>query len=583
MPNASIIQQNAVSFETIKAALDAYIKSQAPGLRWLDFFESGPGTIIEELMAGLGAFKSFAELDGRVEATLDFARLLSSVYELAFNRGFLVPPSQAAQITLYLVPNVNITVAQADLVGTIGNYNIYSLENKTMPSGVPAYLDSVVGYIDSPENWTVNVTSSQPFSTIVVDLNNKNVAKQLELLSNGSQIITLVDDIISPGASQRSIPLDTISGLSDPQILNLIHTLLASTSSNPDIYVLRRARPNQVRIYLGNGTLGFYDPTVTQLTYRRLTYNDDVNNILSNVPLISLNAALASFSIDNQAEFLPGIESVRGVARFYPIDGRVVQDGDYSRVILKYYSAFLYDAFAYYLDWPLDMPTQTFQPGSVDTVNNLINFVGNPFSSSFGDWAVRYETTGSPIGGLTPGTIYWVVNQTANTFQISAIQDGPAIPLTSQGTGTYVLTDPETEVVNILSNPFFTTSILNQIKLLISSRAAQGIQVTYNQIPSSTGVVLSPTFITLPGELTPALFDQAIKYLNSLILKFITTATKFATGTVTVPPGVTLVRLCIQLASQLGIEILPGDSNSITLEPGEFIQAINPTWTIFQS
>ena len=51
MPNASIIQQNAVSFETIKAALDAYIKSQAPGLRWLDFFESGPGTIIEELMA----------------------------------------------------------------------------------------------------------------------------------------------------------------------------------------------------------------------------------------------------------------------------------------------------------------------------------------------------------------------------------------------------------------------------------------------------------------------------------------------------------------------------------------------------
>jgi hypothetical protein len=544
MANSNIIQQNAVSEATIKAALDAYIKSQAPELRWLDFFESGPGTIIEELMAGLGAFKSFQELATRVESTLDYARLLSSVYELAFNRGFLVPPCQAAQVTLFLVPNVTITVAQGDLVGTMGNYNLYSFESKTMPVGSPISLQVVVGYVDAPEDWIVNVSSSQPFSTIVVYLNNKNVARQLELLTNGTDVITLVDDIISPGSNQRSIPLDTVYGLPDDQILNIIHTLEASTSSNPDVYVLRRVLPNQVRIYLGNGTLGFYDPTGTQLTYRRLTYNDDVNNILTYVPIMSINANLASFTVDNNAELLPNTETVRGIARYYPIDGRVVQDNDYSRVIMKYYAAFLYDAYAFYFEWPIDLPDQEALPAAVDTVSNTIAITSNPLITGL---PVRYQATANPIGGLTNDTIYYVVNSNFSTFQLSATLGGSAIALTSQGTGTHIFANPETEVIHLLANSFFTPGILSNIEVLIASRMAQGIRVMYKQIPSSSGKTFYCIFSTVPGQLTNALSNQALNYLKSLRLKFYTEITILTTND-----------LCIQLSSQIGIPVYPG-------------------------
>lgn len=40
---------------------------------------------------------------------------------------------------------------------------------------------------------------------------------------------------------------------------------------------------------------------------------------------------------------------------------------------------------------------------------------------------------GSPPGGLTEGTIYWVINVTTDTFQVSATQGGAAIDLTTSG------------------------------------------------------------------------------------------------------------------------------------------------------
>jgi hypothetical protein len=577
----NIIQQSSVSPEAIKADLDAFIKSKPPELRWLDFFESGPGTIVEELIAGLGSFKSYQDLADRIESTLDFARLLSSVYELAFNRGYLVPPAEAAQITLYIIPNVTISVTEAELVGTIGNYNLYSLESKTMPVGVPVSLQTVVGYIDAPEDWIVSVTSTQPFSTIVVDLTAKNVARQLERLMSGSSVITLVDDIISPGGSQRVIPLDTIIGLTDPQILTMIHSLIAAGSPNPDIYVLRRARPNQVRIYLGNGTLGFYDPSVTELEYRRLTFDDNVNNILGDTPALSIDANIASVNVDNSAAPLPTTESVRGTSRYFPVDGRVVQDGDYGRVIMKYYSAFLYDAFAKYLDWDIDMPDLKALFSDINTSTNIVTIVAHGLVEN---QPVRYQATANPVGGLTVNTIYYVVNVTTDTFQVSSTPAGSAIHFTSQGTGYAVFANPEVEIVKLLVNPSFTPSILSQIQSLINSRMAQGIRVEYDQIPTTVGKTLSATFVTLPGQLTDPLRSQAEIFLSSLTNKFAINYTIVSTGIQAVPtppPVYTLVSLCVELSAQLGIAVLPGDSNFVTLAPGEFIQdPIIVTWTV---
>jgi hypothetical protein len=69
----------------------------------------------------------------------------------------------------------------------------------------------------------------------------------------------------------------------------------------------------------------------------------------------------------------------------------------------------------------------------------------------FNDAAILQYTQGAvAIGGLTTGQYVYVVNKTANDFQVSLTQGGSAIDLTGTGTGTQVFT------------PVLETAILQQ-------------------------------------------------------------------------------------------------------------------------
>ena len=320
---SDIIQQRSISFDTIKADLIAYVKAKPEYLRWKDFLESSAGTIVIDLIAGLGGFDSYNQLARRLESYLDFARLQSSVYELAFNRGFMVPPADAPEITLNVTTIANETVNNGDLVGTISDYEVYSLESKTILTGIPTDLKCVVGRL---ETRTIDLSDFSMFSTIVVGITEANLARQLERLMSGTTVLTLVDDIVNVGGST---------------------------------YVLRRAIPNQVRIYLGNGILGWYNSGATSLDYRTLTFDDDIQAKVSNLTVLTgvlTTATLNSQSIDSLGSSLLETEEARGLARFYPLDGRAVTDRDYENIILKYYNSYVYDVYAYndYNDVPLE-------------------------------------------------------------------------------------------------------------------------------------------------------------------------------------------------------------------------------------
>lgn len=55
--------------------------------------------------------------------------------------------------------------------------------------------------------------------------------------------------------------------------------------------------------------------------------------------------------------------------------------------------------------------------------------------------AVTMITTGTMPGGLIANTVYYVVNATTNTFQISLTTNGPSIDFTSTGTGVLTVTN----------------------------------------------------------------------------------------------------------------------------------------------
>jgi hypothetical protein len=73
----------------------------------------------------------------------------------------------------------------------------------------------------------------------------------------------------------------------------------------------------------------------------------------------------------------------------------------------------------------------------VDAGANTITSTAHPYNN---DSLLRYTAGTAPIGGLTSGNDYYVVNKTANTFQLSLTLGGAAIDLTSTGTGTQTFT-----------------------------------------------------------------------------------------------------------------------------------------------
>lgn len=69
------------------------------------------------------------------------------------------------------------------------------------------------------------------------------------------------------------------------------------------------------------------------------------------------------------------------------------------------------------------------QDSLVDVTNDEIDAVAHGFIDD--DQIVFLD--GTPPGGLSEGTLYWVISAAADLFQVSATQGGGAITLTNQG------------------------------------------------------------------------------------------------------------------------------------------------------
>jgi flagellin-like hook-associated protein FlgL len=93
--------------------------------------------------------------------------------------------------------------------------------------------------------------------------------------------------------------------------------------------------------------------------------------------------------------------------------------------------------------------TFTYMPGT-----NAVTINGHGFAANE---PIVYSTTGTPIGGLTSGTTYYAIQDTANTFKLAAAANGAAIPLTSPGTGTQSFT-PVSDALSANSHGFSNTN-----------------------------------------------------------------------------------------------------------------------------
>lgn len=309
-----IIDPRDLSFESILEKLQSHAKSKPEGAVWKDWYASSDGQVIMEWVAGLATFRAYHEIARVRESQLDHAQLPSSVFNLAFGRGLLVPPASGGEILLDLtVPSVK-SIEYGDLVATLDSYEVYSLESKTLHN--QDTLHCLVGRINE---FTEQVSGLKPFTAFRFQTPDQYLCTQLEEFT----------------ADEEVLPL-----LSDPDYLEGVGGR----------FLLRRVMPNESRIYLGNGQLGWYNSAIRQIKYRVFSYGADLVDRIYDKPQLVISGLLNSSQVLVQPALDPDKEEVRQIARFYPIDGRIVTDTDYAMVIRKNYGGLVTDVYSYNTD-----------------------------------------------------------------------------------------------------------------------------------------------------------------------------------------------------------------------------------------
>ena len=105
---------------------------------------------------------------------------------------------------------------------------------------------------------------------------------------------------------------------------------------------------------------------------------------------------------------------------------------------------------------------KSFVPGDVDAGADTITIAGNPFHDA---QEVQFTTTGTLPGGLAPGTMYFPVNRTTTTLQVSATEGGAPIDLTDGGSGTHTITRQiPAHVSNIADSAALSVPVVTQLR-----------------------------------------------------------------------------------------------------------------------
>jgi len=191
-----LIDPRSLSFEQIKEDLETYVASRSDAATWRDFFSSSAGTILIEMMAGMGAFLSFHATAARREAYLDTANLDTSIYNLAIMLGYPVNRLSCTKLV--------VTIAN----GGESICLVPSAGSETLANGTFSYY-AVVG---TWETETYTATETRDYTRILVsDTGIENVITwatstfdllRLSTVNIGAvTILEVVEDLSFTGAA----------------------------------------------------------------------------------------------------------------------------------------------------------------------------------------------------------------------------------------------------------------------------------------------------------------------------------------------------------------------------------------------
>ena len=146
-----MIETTSLSYEAIKADLDAWLDAKPDASAWQDFFESGAGTTLIEAISAMAAFLAFRIVAERRETYLQYAENRSSCIAGAKNLGYSVDRGTNKHLTITVTPSSTVSLSKYAIIGSAKNYDIVLAETTSFNSGVNVQIEVILGNKETEE------------------------------------------------------------------------------------------------------------------------------------------------------------------------------------------------------------------------------------------------------------------------------------------------------------------------------------------------------------------------------------------------------------------------------------------------
>jgi hypothetical protein len=298
----------------IASELQEAVSNMPDAQSWNNYFEGGAGRTIIELIAGSQAIKNHYNLMRVRESSLQFAKLDSSITELAINKGVYRPPAKSLKLEITFIPRTSGHLKTGDIIGSYKNYNLIVLEPVSYVYSHNAKVLCTVGKVD---HCTFDILDPQEFHQIEIRGQYRYFSSELQELTVNGQIVNLVDEELN---------------LYDERLKN------SAIRLTYDFYT---------KLIFGDGVVGKKINIGDKVTFKYNTFGEDmIENFKDS--RVSISADILPGDIIGVVELrkatkLLDKEILRKIAIRNSVDGRWVQVEDYRNGLLREFGEYMYD------------------------------------------------------------------------------------------------------------------------------------------------------------------------------------------------------------------------------------------------
>lgn len=177
-----ILKTDEIDVSEIRQRIINYLATNPEGLQSEQFLQSSAGKLIVDILAGTSSLKAYNTIVGRREAYLKHSINRSSKIAGAEFNGYSTYRGENTRMLITFTPDSTQTISKFDIIGSVNDLDLISLEDKNLISGQSTTLTVTYGTVDT-EN--ITVVDDQPTS---FPFQKSGISEDIQVYLNGTAV-----------------------------------------------------------------------------------------------------------------------------------------------------------------------------------------------------------------------------------------------------------------------------------------------------------------------------------------------------------------------------------------------------------